>query len=344
MGRLWRFTSPQEISRVWEETKRLPKEELKKPSRDDLITIAHMVRYDAQQTKAKVTISLLDALKTIKYGALAMELGKSGPFVKSKTSDVNPQVMKPPYIQVSETVTPEEVEQLGLHPCFEGDKWQGSDPEVEAELPSAIRRHRPRSLARRYHETLRSMLLPSEGWLVSHGIDLVSARNVWLQAKSVLLGLRRGARVLPSTPIKCGGSEKSWARFILKVGSDELEIVPELYAKLALFAAFRKRDHNLLLTLKGHAITWLKQEDIAFREGFPAAVGSSFLAWCPSEPEEAAMRLAASAGVQERVGHVHDWLDGGINAVSLGLASWWSSRYHVSNYMGWLPRNTIPTA
>jgi hypothetical protein len=246
--------------------------------------------------------------------------------------------------QVAAGVTPQEIAELDLHPCFEGDEFQATDPEVEKDLPAFIRRHRPRSLARKFHETLRSMSLPTEGWLVSHGIDLTSARDVVEQARSILLGLRRGVKVLPSTPIKSSSSEKSWARFILQIGGDELEVVPELYAKLALYAAFRKRDHNLLLTLKGHAITWLKEGDIAFRDGFPAAIGSSMLAWCPSEPEEVAMRLAASAGVKERAGHVHDWLDGGINSVSLGLVSWWSSRYHVSNWMGWLSPNTIPTA
>lgn len=343
MGRLRRLTSPQEVSRVWEETKRLPKEELTQPSCDDLITIANMVRYDVQQTKSKVVISLTSALSRVKNEALDWELRKSASDHKSKTSDVS-RVLGLPYTQVSAATTLEEREALGLYPCFEGDEWQETDPEAEMEMPSIIRRHRPRSLARKFHETLRSMSLPTEGWLVSHGIDLTSARNVVVQAQAYLLGLRRGARVLPSTPIKSGSSEKSWARYILKIGEDELEVVPELYAKLALYAAFRKRDHNLLLTLKGHAITWLKEGDIAFREGFAAAVGSSMLAWCPSEPEEVAMRLAASAGVKERAGHVHDWLDGGINSVSLGLVSWWSTRHHVANWMGWLSPNTIPTA
>lgn len=344
MGRLRRLTSPQEVSRVWEETKSLPKEELKGFSCDDLINVAGAVRYDAQQTKSKVVISCTQALRRVRYEALDFELGrKSIPFTKSATSDVNP-VLGLPYTQVAAGLTQEELAELDLHPCFEGDEYQATDPEVEKELPSFIRRHRPRSLGRKFHETLRSMSLPTENWCVSHGIDLVSARDVFVQVRETLLGMRRGAMVLPSAPIKNSSGEKNWARFILKVGGDEIEVVPELYAKLALYAAFRKRDHNLLLTLKGHAITWMKEGDVCFREGFPSAVGSAMLAWCPSEPEEAAMRFAASAGVKERAGHVHDWLDGGISSVSLGLVSWWSTRYQVSNWLGWLDPNVIRSA
>jgi len=343
LGRLWPTTLPQRLAHVWEETKSLPKEELTSFSSQDLITLAGMAHYDAQQTKSRVVISVTQALRRVKYETLDWEMGKSVPFIKSVTSDVNP-VLGLPYTQVAASATQEEIAALGLHPCFEGDEYQATDPTVEMDLPAIIRRHRPRSLARKFHETLRSMSLPNESWLVSHGIDLVFARDVVERARAVLLGLGRDAKVLPSTPIKSGSSEKSWSRFVLRIGGDELEVVPELYAKLALYAAFRKRDHNLLLTLKGHAITWLKEGDITFRDGFPAAIGSSMLAWCPSEPEEAAMRLTASAGVRERAGHVHDWLDGGINSVSLGLVSWWSSRYHVSNWMGWWPRTTIPTA
>lgn len=202
----------------------------------------------------------------------------------------------------------------------------------EADLPTAIRRHRPRSLARKFHETVLSMQLPSEEWLVAQGLDLLCARTTVKRALGVLLRLDSGVKVLRRTPLK-SKSGACFSRFALLVHGSELEVVPELFAKLALFAAFRDRDHALLLTLKGHSITWAKEHDVAYLDMLPCVFGSVLLAWVPGEMEEACVAVTANPVVQERLGLIRHWRVG-VPLHQLGLASWWSPLYHLRNLAG----------
>jgi len=198
----------------------------------------------------------------------------------------------------------------------------------QAELPTPIRRHRPRSLARKFHETVRSMELPSEEWLVAQGLDLLRARTTVQRALGVLLRLDSGVKVLRRTPLK-SKTGVCFSRFALLVHGSELEVVPELYTKLAVYAAFRERDHALLLTLKGHAITWTKEHDVSYLDMMPSVFGSCLLAWVPGKMEEAVVAVTTSPAVQDRLGLIRRWRDG-VPLHQLGLASWWSPLYHLA--------------
>jgi len=212
----------------------------------------------------------------------------------------------------------------------------------EGEVPS-IRRHRPGSLLRRFHKELQSMALPHEEWLVASGLDLFSGRTHVRRLQEQLLGLSRGAKVLPRTPIKTK-SGAQFARFAFRVGEDEIDIVPELYSKLALYAAFRERDHALLMTLKGHAITWLKEHEVPYRDGYPVAFWTALLAWIPGQLDEAGMRVTASLRVQEKIKSASAWVNEGVSRHSLGLNSWWSPRYQLARFFGVSVSALVPTA
>jgi hypothetical protein len=230
--------------------------------------------------------------------------------------------------------TPEELGEvvpLEFAENYVGEQQLGFD-DSEAELPTAIRRHRPRSLARKFHETVRSMQLPGEEWLVAHGLDLLRARTVVQRALGVLLRLESGVKVLRRTPLK-SRTGVIYSRFALSVHGSELEVCPELYAKLAIYAAFRERDHALLLTLKGHAITWTKEHDFTFLEMLPVVFGSALLAWVPGEMETAFIGVTANTSVQNKLSLVSRWKVG-IPMHDLGLTSWWNPFYHLSGLLG----------
>lgn len=213
----------------------------------------------------------------------------------------------------------------------------------EGGVSPSIRRHRPRSLMRKFHEEVRDMALPTEEWLVASGLDLFQLRTLVQNLQRTLFGLGRGAKVMPKTPIT-NSDGKQFARFGFLVGKDEIEIVPELYSKLALYAAFRERDHALLMTLKGHAITWLKEQDVTYRDGYPVALWSSLLAWIPGELDESVMRVTESPRVQEKLRLSRDWVSGGVSRHSLGMSSWWSPRYQLSRLLGHETLAVVPKA
>lgn len=240
-------------------------------------------------------------------------------------------------------ITAEAAALIGLRASDCGRFWVPVEEE-DRELSVLVRRHRPRSLARKFHEAVRSMVLPDERWLVASGLDLTKSRTVLQQVSRGLLGLDRSVRILPRMPIETEDRKRQWARFAFQVGEDEIEIVPELYAKLALYAAFRERDHALLMTLKGHAITWLKEQGITFREGYPPAVWSAFFAWVPGALDEAVMRMTASPRLQEKLALSSSWVNGGIKPHLLGLASWWSPLYHLARILGLQPSAAVPSA
>jgi len=231
---------------------------------------------------------------------------------------------------------------IGLQASECGRFWVPVEEE-DKEQSVLVRRHRPRSLARKFHETIRSMVLPDESWLVALGFDLTESRTVLQSISRSLLGLSRGARVLPRTPIETEDRKRQWARFAFQIGEDEIEIVPELYAKLALYAAFRERDHALLMTLKGHAITWLKEQGITFREGYSAAVWCAFVAWVPGVVDEAVMRMTASPRLQEKISLSKSWVHEGVKPHLLGLASWWNPVYHLARVLGLQPSAVVPS-
>lgn len=222
--------------------------------------------------------------------------------------------------------------------------------ELRSQLPvdgkesaPSIRRHRPGSLVRAFHEQVREMALPSEEWLVGFGLDLLQARTLLKQLRGGLFGLTRGAKLVPRAPVKSTNG-KSFSRFAIVVGRDEIEVVPELYSKLAVYAAFRERDHALLMTLKGHAITWLKEQEINYRDGYPVVLWASLLAWIPGELDEAVMRITTSPRVQERLAASRKWLNEGVEPHSLGLKSWWDPRYQLGRYSGDVVTARIPRA
>lgn len=205
------------------------------------------------------------------------------------------------------------------------DRVEGMEP--------FVRRHRPRGLTQAFNKVMSEMQQAHLGWCVPSG-DLVKARTVLSRVAELCLGIARDAKVLPRPPLKNSTSEKSFARFALRVGEDEFDIVPELLAKLTLYAAFRERDHALLMTLKGHAITWLKEQDISFLEGGSCALSATVIAWIPGAQEKAAMRLTAAARVQESVELPSQWLGEGATRPSLGLGSVWSPLYQIAKYFG----------
>jgi len=213
--------------------------------------------------------------------------------------------------------------------------------EGEEGLVPSIRRHRPRSLMRKFKGELYDQALPAEEWCVSLGIDLTSARTLVKRATQRAFGSGRDVRVLPRAPI-VNQSGKKFSRFAFLVGEDEWEIVPELYAKLALYAAFRQRDHALLMTLKGHAITWLKEQDLGYREGYQIAFWAALMAFIPGETDEAGMRALASPTVQEKLKSSYDWLSDGVEAHTLNLQSWWSPLYHLARLSGSTGRSVVP--
>jgi hypothetical protein len=205
------------------------------------------------------------------------------------------------------------------------DRVEGMEP--------FVRRHRPRSLTKAYNKVMSEMSEAKFGWCVPSG-DLVEARTQLSRVAEFCLGIARGATILPRSPLTNSTSEKSYARFALRVGEDEFDVVPELLAKLTLYAAFRERDHALLMTLKGHAITWLKEEGISFLEGGSCALSSTIIAWIPGAQEKAAMRLTAAARVQESVALPRNWLNDGASRPSLGLGSVWNPLYHAAKFVG----------
>jgi len=222
-------------------------------------------------------------------------------------------------------------------------------PEIEDEtddpgLPARIRRHRPRTLMRKFHETLSSLRLPSEEWCVASGLDLLRARTRLGRVRESLLMLSRGVRALPRAPVKNGDGSKSFERFAFLHGSVEIEVVPELYAKLALYAAFRERDHALLMTLKGHAITWLKENDVSFRDGYQLAVWSSVLAWVPGKVDEQVIAFTGHSHVQERLRMPAQWLGEGVYQHTANMHSWWNPLYQVARCVGLAERVRIPVA
>lgn len=346
-GFLERF-SPQNVRRVWAESgdqlSVKTTEELRVQASEDLRALAEPARFIAQQATEAVVLVATQASASnglnwpkIPYG-LGMPSHVVGKFVqRSVTNNAEDLLAKyppvdGPVLELNMAQFSEEEQHTvrDFAKVVDGklkprDRVEGMEP--------FVRRHRPRGLTQAFNKVMREMQSADLGWCVPSG-DLVKARTVLRRIAELCLGVARDAKVLPRLPLKNSTSEKSYARFALRVGEDEFDIVPELLAKLTLYAAYRERDHALLMTLKGHAITWLKEEGISFLEGGSAALSATVIAWIPGAQEKAAMRLTAATGVQEALQLPGNWLGEGATRPSLGLGSTWSPLYHVAKYFG----------
>jgi hypothetical protein len=93
------------------------------------------------------------------------------------------------------------------------------------------------------------------------------------------------------------GKELKYARFSLWSGDHgDLKgdgaghFIPELYAYLANYSTFRKRSYELLLVLKGRALAWARERDIADSDILPALPVCVAFAMDLSEVENAAIQ------------------------------------------------------
>lgn len=172
--------------------------------------------------------------------------------------------------------------------------------------PTRIRRHRPASFISTFRRTIKSLELPDRSWCVALGLDLTAGKSMLDSLKEFLYGFGVDGDIKPSQPIKTGPlaqHQRDFKAFRLRLATedDEVVIVPELLSKLSVYAGFRKRDPNLLLSLKGHAITWCKEWDISWAEAQTFVMPCAKFAWIPSAQEIGLLRLDFSPVVQRRV-------------------------------------------
>jgi hypothetical protein len=314
-------------------------------------TVCRAARFSTQQVTEATILSLTTASEKYRWGAL----GELVPGLEKTRRIISSDVVPKADSVLGLAVTLSDADLIDIvrrnmtAETFNQDAavlavlTKKEQSEGEEGVAPSIRRHRPGSLMRKFHEEVRDMALPTEEWLVASGLDLFQMRTHLKQLQRTLFGLSRSAKVQPRTPIK-SHTGKSFARFSFAVGRDEIVVVPELYSKLALYAAFRERDHALLMTLKGHAITWLKEHDVTYLDGYPAALWSSVLAWIPGELDEAVMRVTESPRVKEKIVSSYDWVRDGVSRHVLGLSSWWDPRYQLDLWMGNDSRAAIPKA
>lgn len=250
-----------------------------------------------------------------------------------------PEADRPRVVVPREQLTPEQAADLGMVADDGEQFWiRWEDNALEHPVRQAgVRRHRPRSLQSTFVRDVMKLREPMQSWCVASGLDLTAARTAFGNFSERLLAVARDAEVLPCTPIKTGDNadkQKVWARFVLRYGRDEFVVIPELASKLALYAMFRKRDTALLHTLKGHAITWGKEQDFTWDEFGQSAIASIVLAACVGSEEVKAYRFLASRTVQERM-MFPELLEGvGIERHMLGLESWWNPLYQLARLSG----------
>lgn len=73
--------------------------------------------------------------------------------------------------------------------------------------------------------------------------------------------LEFGARVEGFAELSCKDGSKVWASH-LSLGSVRVLVIPELVARLSVYASYRKRDANLVSALKLRALEWCKEKGL----------------------------------------------------------------------------------
>jgi hypothetical protein len=85
----------------------------------------------------------------------------------------------------------------------------------------------------------------------------------------------RAAEPLHISPEQKDGPTSA-SRYIFKIDDREYDVVLDLWAELAAFALFRKRDSLLLHTLKSKALTWVKTNRVKYLDVLPS-LGSTVM-------------------------------------------------------------------
>lgn len=120
-----------------------------------------------------------------------------------------------------------------------------------------------------------------------------------LDVSYLLESIENGAKLLGGGVIRAvshtapgsGASPPSETRHVyltLDVGGECLVVLPALLAKLRLYSLYRKRDAQLLGTLRSRAVEWCKRESLPALEADIVVAGTTALAFVASTHERAA--------------------------------------------------------
>jgi len=112
--------------------------------------------------------------------------------------------------------------------------------------------------------------------------------------------LSYGAKVLGCVAYVDGEGEKEYAVRVA-VGNSVHSVLPKLFAELSLYACYRKRDANLVSSLKLRALEWARKRgtpQYIASETIPSTIAVSLL---QTSVEVAGMELLRSRAMMEAV-------------------------------------------